>query len=177
MSDTLPRARGARDATPRLPVGAWYVPAGSGGREGGDRQPPRGGEPRGAPPSAARAHLSRREGCARAMEMWKGGQGRARRAPMPCSSETTSQNLAPIWLPHWPPWTATISRMSAVDVLEQPTRGCRKPKRPVGRIYTLRCKSAALQTNAHRLLVEWQRRQPCVVPDRPKRPSGAAPRD
>ena len=26
---------------------------------------------------------------------------------MPCSSDTTSQNFAPIWLPHWPPWTAT----------------------------------------------------------------------
>lgn len=22
---------------------------------------------------------------------------------MPCSSDMTSQNLAPIWLPHWPP--------------------------------------------------------------------------
>ena len=32
---------------------------------------------------------------------------------MPCSSETTSQNLAPIWLPHWPPWIATISRMTS----------------------------------------------------------------
>ena len=25
----------------------------------------------------------------------------------------TSQNLAPIWLPHWPPWMCTISRMAA----------------------------------------------------------------
>jgi hypothetical protein len=25
----------------------------------------------------------------------------------------TSQNLAPIWLPHWPPWMCTISRMFA----------------------------------------------------------------
>jgi len=30
---------------------------------------------------------------------------------MPCSSHVTSQNLAPIWLPHWPAWRATISRM------------------------------------------------------------------
>jgi hypothetical protein len=29
---------------------------------------------------------------------------------MPCSSAMTSQNLAPIWLPHWPPWIWTISR-------------------------------------------------------------------
>jgi len=29
----------------------------------------------------------------------------------PCSSEITSQNLAPIWLPHCPPWIWTISRM------------------------------------------------------------------
>merc|ERR1719181_2525386 len=30
---------------------------------------------------------------------------------MPCSSLMTSQNLEPIWLPHWPPWTWTISRI------------------------------------------------------------------
>jgi len=29
----------------------------------------------------------------------------------PCSSEITSQNLAPIWLPHWPAWMWTISRL------------------------------------------------------------------
>lgn len=28
---------------------------------------------------------------------------------MPCSSQMTSQNLAPIWLPHWPPWMCRIS--------------------------------------------------------------------
>ena len=33
---------------------------------------------------------------------------------MPCSSAMTSQNLAPIWLPHCPPWTCTSSRMAAV---------------------------------------------------------------
>lgn len=38
---------------------------------------------------------------------------------MPCSSHVTSQNLAPIWLPHWPAWRATISRMV----------GCREGKR------------------------------------------------
>ena len=31
---------------------------------------------------------------------------------MPCSSAMTSQNLAPIWFPHWPPWTCTSSRMA-----------------------------------------------------------------
>ena len=30
---------------------------------------------------------------------------------MPCSSEMISQNLAPIWLPHWPAWMWTISLM------------------------------------------------------------------
>ena len=29
----------------------------------------------------------------------------------PCSSESVSQNLAPIWLPHWPACNATISRI------------------------------------------------------------------
>ena len=29
----------------------------------------------------------------------------------PCSSERVSQNLAPIWLPHWPACNATISRI------------------------------------------------------------------
>ena len=29
----------------------------------------------------------------------------------PCSSEITSQNFAPIWLPHWPAWMWTISRL------------------------------------------------------------------
>uniref|UniRef100_A0A2P2L242 Tubulin beta chain n=1 Tax=Rhizophora mucronata TaxID=61149 RepID=A0A2P2L242_RHIMU len=28
---------------------------------------------------------------------------------MPCSAQTTSQNLAPIWFPHWPPWMWRIS--------------------------------------------------------------------
>ena len=32
---------------------------------------------------------------------------------MPCSSAITSQNLAPIWFPHWPPWTCTSSRMAS----------------------------------------------------------------
>merc|ERR1719207_322453 len=32
---------------------------------------------------------------------------------MPCSSEITSQNFAPIWLPHWPPWMCTSSRICA----------------------------------------------------------------
>merc|ERR1719335_1799049 len=36
-----------------------------------------------------------------------------RSGSMPCSSEITSQNFAPIWLPHWPPWMCTSSRMSA----------------------------------------------------------------
>lgn len=35
-------------------------------------------------------------------------------ASMSTSSETrTSQNLEPTWLPHWPPWMCTISRMAA----------------------------------------------------------------
>lgn len=60
---------------------------------------------------------------------------------MPCSSETTSQNLAPIWLPHcqmtgvsddrrevcilhtWPVWRWTISRIlwCNVSMLKQPS--------------------------------------------------------
>eukprot|EP00963_Diacronema_lutheri_P011523 scaffold1401_cov330-Pavlova_lutheri.AAC.111 len=33
----------------------------------------------------------------------------------PCtpSASRTSQNLEPTWLPHWPPWMCTISRMIA----------------------------------------------------------------
>ena len=31
------------------------------------------------------------------------------------SALITSQNFAPIWLPHWPPWMETISRMLLVD--------------------------------------------------------------
>ena len=32
---------------------------------------------------------------------------------MPCSSHTTSQNLLPIWLPHWPACSYKISREEA----------------------------------------------------------------
>jgi len=39
----------------------------------------------------------------------RGGAGRGR----------TSQNLAPIWLPHWPPWMWTISRMLLLLVCTQ----------------------------------------------------------
>jgi hypothetical protein len=38
------------------------------------------------------------------------GQTRPRQARAP---PRTSQNLAPIWLPHWPPWMWTISRIAA----------------------------------------------------------------
>ena len=65
--------------------------------------------PRGGWPVAREASSNRRQGGER------GAWGRAHRAPesekphspvssMPCSSHTTSQNLAPIWLPHWPAW-------------------------------------------------------------------------
>eukprot|EP00958_Prasinococcus_capsulatus_P021141 scaffold2830_cov395-Prasinococcus_capsulatus_cf.AAC.1 len=37
----------------------------------------------------------------------------------PCSSQMTSQNLAPIWLPHWPPWIWTISLMVSVWLAKQ----------------------------------------------------------
>src|SRR6056297_3255312 len=43
---------------------------------------------------------------------------------MPCSSETTSQNLAPIWLPHWPPWMETISRMAYLRTREGKRMRC-----------------------------------------------------
>jgi len=34
-----------------------------------------------------------------------------------CKNRTrTSQNLAPIWFPHWPPWTCTISLIFEVKV-------------------------------------------------------------
>ena len=51
--------------------------------------------------------------------------------PMPCSSESTSQNLAPIWLPHWPPWIATISRL---PVPHQARGSATHTKRGAGRV-------------------------------------------
>jgi len=41
----------------------------------------------------------------------------------PCSSEMTSQNLAPIWFPHCPAWTCTISRMVETSWREECVEG------------------------------------------------------
>ena len=52
--------------------------------------------------------------CSQTSQQWKKSVGgHAPVGSMPCSSEMTSQNLEPIWLPHWPAWRWTISRMVA----------------------------------------------------------------
>ena len=43
--------------------------------------------------------------------------------PVP-ETQLTSQNFAPIWLPHWPPWICTISRMVATCCLTTPLPVC-----------------------------------------------------
>jgi hypothetical protein len=53
------------------------------------------------------------------------GAGRVNAVLMPCSLETTSQNLAPIWLPHWPPWIATSLTHLCCVILKRAARGRR----------------------------------------------------
>lgn len=50
----------------------------------------------------------------------------------PCSSDSVSQNLAPIWLPHCPAWRATISRMVDVLVFNGGEGGRKKKKKREG---------------------------------------------
>ena len=62
--------------------------------------------------------------CATPLPLWS----------MPCSSHVTSQNLAPIWLPHWPAWRATISRM----LKRKKRKGSRRPRKE-GKVWERSC--------------------------------------
>ncbi len=73
---------------------------------------------------------------------------------MPCSSEMTSQNLDPIWLPHCPACTWTISLM-AMRVLFPSAISCHRQQAPLGKRDSIRAQKRGETASGGRSLVTY----------------------